>query len=97
MTMMAILHTQQPHNRCLAARVKAHLLRQEQLDIRALVVEAKAGVVLLHGLVPTQHQKALAGSMAAEVRGVAGVFSELAVVPRLRAVSAGQPERELQM
>lgn len=88
---MAMLHMPRLSKRCLAARVKAHLLTQEELDIRALVVEVKAGVVLLRGLVPTCHQKVLAGCMAAGVRGVVGVFNELAVVPKLRALSTSLP------
>jgi len=65
---------------CLVARVKGHLVRHEELDIRALVVQVRAGVVLLRGLIPTPHQKALAGAMARSVHGVAGVFNELTVV-----------------
>jgi osmotically-inducible protein OsmY len=89
--MISILHMPRRSKRCLAARIKAHLLTQEELDIRGLVVEVKAGVVLLRGLVPTRHQKALAGGMAAGVRGVVGVFNQLAVVPKLRALSASLP------
>lgn len=80
--MMSVLRMPQSRQRerCLAAKVKAHLLTRDELDIHALVVRVKAGVVLLRGLVPSRRQKVLAGAIARRVHGVVGVFNQLAVV-----------------
>lgn len=98
MPVLRMLQSRQ-RDRCLAARVKVHLLTHEELEITAPAVRVKAGVVLLRGSVPTRHQKLLAMDIAARVHDVVGVFNELTVVGQAQRVAGKRndvppPEKE---
>jgi len=64
----------------LAARVKAALLAERNLNAHGIDVVAKNGVVTLYGTAETRMRRDVAGQVAATIAGVKSVENKIAVV-----------------
>ncbi|MDP9400199.1 MAG: BON domain-containing protein [Actinomycetota bacterium] len=74
-----------PDDVTLTRRVETELFRSPEIPRGNVSVEARRGVVVLHGEVDSQGMKDDLAQLAGNVRGVRQVRNELELLPRARA------------
>ena len=65
----------------LAESVKRKITASRTLDVKMLKVETQNGTVVIHGTAKNAAEKAAAGDIAKEVKGVKTVENEIAIRP----------------
>lgn len=65
----------------ITASVKAKFIESKKVDSSSVSVETLNGTVMLSGFAKSESEKANAGALAREVKGVKSVKNELAVRP----------------